>query len=167
MPTEALEAKFKSIVGVVADVLKTAGFKKSGSRFRREVDGNLQLIEFQRSGFNDRDCLRFTANIGVISARVLQKFEPEAHIQNKTEIDAHLRERLGNFRDKPGDYWWQLSESADDAMIADEIRQLISKRVLPFLMEHSDDDALATLWSSGRSPGLTEFQRNKFLAALS
>lgn len=166
MPAEALEAKYKNIVTAVAEVLKHSDFKKSGSRFRREVDGNLQLIEFQRSGFNDRDCLRFTANIGVLSRKVLRNLDPEARIEQKSEIDAHLRERLGNFRDQPGDYWWQISIASNEQAMVDEIRQLIVTRVLPFLAKHCSDDALVKLWSSGRSPGLTEFQRNRNLAAL-
>jgi len=110
MPSEFLEAKFKSILASVADALKDFGFKKSGAKFRREVEGNLQLIEFQRSAWNDRDCLRFTANIGILSGKVLKKLNPDASMQKQTEIDAHLRKRLGEFRDEQTDFWWENLE---------------------------------------------------------
>jgi len=87
-------------------------------------------------------------------------------MQKQTEIDAHLRKRLGEFRDQQSDYWWEIADSTDELLIADEIKQLMSERVLPFLAEHSNDSALAKLWGSGKSPGATEFQRRRYLAAI-
>jgi hypothetical protein len=165
MAEQQLQTKFKSVVLAVAAALKPHGFAKRGTKFRRG-EPNVQLIEFQRSISNDATSIKFTLNVGVVSARALRHFDPEAEPAKASVLEAHLRERIGTLSDERTDRWWQIDNQSNEQAINSEIVDLVIHKILPWLEKYSTDEALVDLWKSGRSPGLTEGQRNRYLTAL-
>lgn len=78
--------------------------------------------------------------------------------------DGHWRKRIGEFMDKPSDYWWTCRNSEDAVQPGKRIAMLLETAAL-LEMEHlASAEALAALWASGQSPGLTQMQRDGYLA---
>lgn len=166
MVDDRIETEFKRVLDAVTALLKPLGFSKRGRSFFRHVDGNLALIEFQRSIYNHLHSLKFTINVGIILGKLADR---EWDIKKSNIADAHLRERIGMFLSIPRDRWWTFDteSSTDSADLAiGEILPLLRDRALPYLNQNLSDDALITLWESGRSPGLTETLRTRYLAKL-
>jgi len=159
-----IEAKFEMIVAAVAEHLKPLGFSKRSHGFHRLLNGNVALIEFQRSVANDHGLLRFTMNVGVVSGRLASK--EAIDIKRVGSSGAHLRKRLGEFLPQRFDKWWELNASEPANAAIWEILELLRSHVIPFLDQHISDDALIALWETGRSPGLTEKQRTRYLDEL-
>jgi len=164
MTAEALEGRFAAIVQVAADLLKAHGFRKRGRTFRRPAHGNLEVIEFQRSHGNSAATLRFTLNIGVVSAHLAG--ERELDLSKAGSADAHLRRRIGDFLPVPDDKWWELSTGGSDDTVIAEITSLLAHHAVPYLSDHSSDTALVRLWESGQSPGITRGLRERYLSSL-
>ncbi|MEZ5901352.1 MAG: DUF4304 domain-containing protein [Hyphomicrobiaceae bacterium] len=153
------------VVRVCAMALKPLGFKKSGNSLSLINKGNLGLIEFQKSRTNDERILRFTVNLAVVSAKLLDKFEPS--INKATSANAHLRLRLGMLLPKVlKDQWWEISAKESVDQLAAELSNALVQYGAPYVCSHISDDQLVELWMSGQSPGITEFQRNSYLQKL-
>ncbi|WP_243395674.1 DUF4304 domain-containing protein [Sphingomonas oleivorans] len=146
-------------------MLQPAGFSKRGRKFRRFSEGNLALIELQRSVRSDSAAIQFTINVGIVSGRLLQ--ERGLDLKKVGCSHAHLNERIGFFLSDPQDKWWELDDSTEASGAICEITALIREKVLPFLDRHLPDAGLIDLWKTGRSPGLTEGQRVRYLSQLS
>jgi len=163
MADESLEQQFNALKLTLKAVLKPWGYTKQGQRFRRLIGGNAALIEVQRSSWNDGAAIRLTINVCVISSQLAGS---DIDIKKAGGERAQLRERIGFFLPDPHDKWWELNGTIGDAKVADEIVSLIIKKVLPFLNNYTSDQGLAELWKSGRSPGITEVQRLRYLEQL-
>jgi hypothetical protein len=129
------------------------------------IRGNVAIIQFQRSQWNQRGDIRFTLNTSIVSARLLERFGHSADVSRASEADGHLRERIGFYSNAKLDTWWRLHEGSEATGIISEVLQLLELAV-PYLDERSSDEALVELWQSGTSPGITEKQRNDYLAEL-
>lgn len=166
MPLAVLDAQFNQLLEAAALALKPHGYRKRGNDFRRAQEGNVALIAFQRSGFNDSEQLKFTVNLSVISAALLAHREAGSDISRAKEYDGHLRERIGMLLPGGRDRWWAFSAGVDCAGVEAEVIDALVVRAVPFLAAHVRDEDLIALWKSGRAPGLTEMQRARFLAVL-
>lgn len=166
MAARDLEAAYKRIVNAAAALLTAHGFKKSGTAFRNAHDGNVSIIEFQKSRDSSADAVKFTVNLGVISGELLRRWDDELDISKETVWSAHLRHRIGDFLSTPQDLWWNIAEDVDTLTIEAEVCDLITREAVPFLSRHATDADLIRLWRTGRSPGLTEGQRERNLAQL-
>lgn len=166
MASNELEEKFTAIVGSVAAGLRPLGFRKLGQRFRRDTDGNVSLVEFQRSAASDQHMIKFTLNVGVVSGRLLNALNPDSILQKVGSSEAHLRQRIGFFLHPPTDHWWALTSGTDTRVIAAEITSLVVRAAVPYLNEHGTDQSLLALWHTGNSPGSTEGQRQRYVALL-
>jgi hypothetical protein len=164
MAESVLEARFDQVVDAVATTLKESGFSRRGRVFRLVRDGNCAVVEFQRSLSRTRDHIRFTLNAGVVCGALLD--DGPAAAAKARFIDAHLSERIGRFLPAPTDKWWELSASNDLESTIAEITQLLESGAVPHLQAHLTSNALVELWESGRSPGLTEGQRQRNLKEL-
>lgn len=160
-----VEAQFKDVLNAAWAVLKDAGYTKRGTGFRSDKDGNIRIVDFQRSSESSASAIKFTVNLGVISSELLRRWDPEKDPSKEGIWGAHLRQRLGALTPANEDKWWTIMPSSD-ATIRDEIVDLIATLAIPFLQQHSYDSDLIALWKTGRSPGLTEGQRVRNLALL-
>ena len=80
--------------------------------------------------------------------------------------EAHLRERIGFLLQPSSDHWWVLTAATDARVVANEVAASVVEAGLPYLNAYGTDESLLALWQSGRSPGLTERQRLRFMALL-
>jgi hypothetical protein len=158
-----LDEKFARVVDATGVSLATLGFKKRRQSFRKTAGPNIAIVDFQRSNANEPGRLRFTVNVAVLSAAVAA--EHGVDLDKLSASDGHLRERIGSLLEK-GDWWWEIDTTTNVETLAGEVAAAIRDRAIPYLDSCSDDEALRTLWRTGRSPGLTEVQRKRFLAAL-
>jgi hypothetical protein len=164
MAGSALEERFDQVVDSVAATLTENGFTQRGRVFRLVRDGNCAVVEFQRSSSSTNDLIRFTLNTGVVCGALLD--DGPAAATKARFIDAHLSERIGRFLSAPTDKWWDLSASSDLEETTAEINHLLKSNAVPYLKTHLTSSALVDLWESGKSPGLTEGQRQRNLKEL-
>lgn len=139
----------------IAPAILEYGFRGRSSTFSRDVGDVSHLIQIQASSANSTDGSRFTVNVAVW-VRALSA-EPRA-----TVVGAHWNRRLGDLGPERTDLWWQ----ANDLAMADEAASDMSKRVrlfaIPALDQLTSSSDLLALWRSGKSPGLTAVQADRF-----
>jgi len=155
---------FDKVLKVVGENLKPLGFARKGHVFRLLRNGNCGLIEFQRSDKNTDEKLLFTINLGVVCGELLGWLR--SGIAETRLVDAHLRLRIGKLLPDRPDKWWEVTGLTDLVLITKEVVELLLKRAVPLIESHLETKALLDLWESGQSPGLTEFQRKRFLSEL-
>lgn len=160
------EEQFAEIIKAVHPVLKQAGYTKQGSKFRKLFCPNVALIQFQRSRYNDKYDIRFTINISIISAALMQYLGALEDLKKASEWHGHLRQRIGSFDPLATDKWWKLDDNSDAQSISKEVVQLVTDCAIPFISDHSTDEQLLAYWKSGKAAGTTEFQREQFVAIL-
>jgi Domain of unknown function (DUF4304) len=155
----ALDAWKKLVASPVAELLKQRGFRKSGLNFSASGSGVTLLVSLQSSTGSTQGSLKITCNLGI-------RVEQLATRPGSGVWDAHWRERIGFFLPEPRDYWWVCSSDEDARRVGYEIAALLENRALPTMEELATPAALAALWSSGSSPGLTERLRVEYLSQL-
>ncbi len=64
------------------------------------------------------------------------------------------------------DQWWEISEAVAVGALASEVSEVIATDGAPYVAHYLDVDELIALWESGKSPGLTETQRVRYLEKL-
>jgi hypothetical protein len=158
-----IELKFKLLLEDVAALLKPRGFSKRGMSFRRVSSGNVALIAAQRSQFGAAGSIRFTFNAAIICGRLLSDEDPT--ISKAGVMHAHLSERIGEFLSEPADAWWELDGASDPSVVLADLAPPLALAAR-FLVEHAEDANMIDLWESGRSPGLTDGQRRRYLQEL-
>jgi hypothetical protein len=165
MPGKSLiDQGYNRIVAHVGAVAKPFGFKRRGNLMRLTERGSCAIIQFQRSNSNNAETVRFTLNLSIVCGRLLDGFSPP--LDRTSEMHGHVRERIGFLLPQPHDKWWMLDANIAPETIAEEIGSLVADSAIPFLREHLGCDKLQALWESGRAPGLTEFQRVRYLGVL-
>jgi len=158
------EEIFEDLLKAAGESLKPLGYIQRGPVFRLLTHGNCGVVEFQRSDKSSDEKLVFTVNLGVACGELLdagQASAPKARI-----IDAHLRQRIGMLLTDRPDKWWEVTASTDRVSLVHEVVELLVKKVAPYVENHLATKALIALWESGQSPGLTAFQRTRFLSKL-
>ncbi|HZM90009.1 MAG TPA: DUF4304 domain-containing protein [Blastocatellia bacterium] len=149
-----------SVVDAVAGVLAPLGFRKSGSKFSRSLSDVVHLVSVQSSVSSTASLLRATVNLGIwIPALADDGAKPDIWA-------AHWRERLGFLMPNATDRWWEARSDREAAAAALEIGHALRTFALPVLDSLATADAVAALWRSGRSPGLTERGAQRYLDAL-
>jgi hypothetical protein len=153
----ALEDWKKIIAASVAELLKKHGFRKNGLRFSADRGDAKLLVEFQSSQMSDKTQLLLTLNLTIR----LGQLDRDPSI---SPGDGHWRKRIGSFMEKPGDYWWACRNDEDAIQAGKRIAMLLETAALPEMEHLASAEALAALWVSGQSPGLTQIQRDRYLA---
>jgi hypothetical protein len=138
----------KATYGAVQPAMKGAGYRRSGSTFRRiiEPDGLVHVVGFQRGGFiqmtpGDLQVTTpyggFTVNLGVWLPGVERALHPliapaDDSVRAKTirAGSCHLQSRLGTLLPVPADYWWPVSEDSEAGEI---VAEALSDYGLPWL----------------------------------
>ncbi len=158
------ERLFSDLVKAVGEKLKGLGYAKRGQVFRILANNNCGLIDFQRSVSNTTDAISFTINLGVVCGDLLD--QTVTQLKDAQITDAHVRQRIGQLLTGQQDKWWQLNVSANFESLSREIVDLISNKAVPFVSNFLNTNSVRSLWESGKSPGLTELQRVRFLSKL-
>jgi len=155
----SLDTWKKLVAAPVAQLLKPRGFRKAGLSFSAACPGVTLLVALQSSTGSTRANLQITCNVAV-------RLDQLATGPRLGVWDAHWRLRIGFFLSSPHDHWWPCTSDEDARCAGQEIAALLESPGLPVLEGLASPAALAWLWSSGRSPGLTEWQRAEYLARL-
>ncbi len=155
----------KVIMRQIYNVLKPAGFRKRRNTFMAERNDVVLLIQLQKSLRTTRNCLIVTINLGVFSPILRSKLGYAT--QRPAMIYSQWQERIGFLLPEHRDKWWTVCDEEQALKVAEEIAGVIVKYGLPTLEELSSTDKLRLLWESGRSPGLTEAERQRYLRILS
>jgi hypothetical protein len=164
MPRAELDVAFSKVLVETAKKVDKLGFGRQGSILRVIRHGNAGLIEFQKSTKSSRDKIIFTVNLAVICGALLEPGQPS--LEKARCTNAHLRQRIGMLMPGRQDKWWEISESTAVDALTSEVSEVIASDGAPFVVRYLDVNELVALWASGKSPGLTETQRVRYLEKL-
>lgn len=164
MSKSSIEETFREVIVRAASHAKSHGFKRQGQTLRKIWGGNAAIIEFQRSRDNTSTSLRFTINIAIVCGLLIdQGYTP---IEKTKSYNGHLIQRIGYVLPSKYDTWWEIDEMTRKDNIVSEILGVVLDYAVPFLEKHISNEAMIDLWSSGTSPGITDFQRQNLLDEL-
>jgi hypothetical protein len=151
---------WKSLVAApISGLLKQREFRKSGLKFSSIRPEATLLVGLQSGAGTTQEGLRITCNLGIVLHALGSR-------DNHDIWDSHWRERIGYFMPEPRDHWWVCSTD-DTAMTAGrEMAALLESQALPEMERLASRAAMIALWTSGRSPGLTEYQCSQYLQRL-
>lgn len=150
----------KVILEALAGTLVPAGFRKTGSVFKRSRKDIVHLLSLQSSNESTASLLRVTANLAIWTGVLSDE-------RTKPDVSAsQWRQRIGFLLPVHQDYWWIARSEIEARDVASEICDAVMKYGLPALDGISSTADLATLWESNRSPGLTAIQAQRYLACL-
>jgi hypothetical protein len=156
---------YRLLVARLTTALRPKGFAGRGGTFLLEREGNLLVVGLQKSQKSSRQSISCTVNLGVASGRLLRFFSVQ-RVPGKPPSECHWTERLGLLLPGPADRWWTLETRTDPSPVLQELEESVLSSGLPALEQVHHDEALKALWMSGRSPGLTNLQRLKYLSVL-
>lgn len=154
----------KEVVDLLAPILTAFGFRQKRNVFWYETEDNVLLLEIQFSRVRNGESAKFTVNAGVFCKRIGADIGQESVIPPDWE-DCHLRQRIGHLLPKATDIWWTIESDQPvmgDIDVADAVREF----GVPYLKRFERAIDLQTEWRTGRSPGLTAFQRDQYLGLL-
>ena len=160
MGTESL---LKPVLTVLSATLKPRGYVRSGSTVRLRNSDTVCIISLQSSTSSISALAKVTVNLGV---HVPAFQGPERPEESPSTWSTHWHQRIGHLLPAKDDVWWSIHTVEEGTSIAAEIVGCIERFGLPALAQVSTLSALRQLWESGRSPGLTQAQRVRFLQQL-
>jgi len=149
----------KRVAAPVAELLKPRGFRKSGLSFTAARDEATLIVALQASTGTTQAILRVTCNVAIQLHRFAAGLRPNVW-------DAQWHQRIGFFMPERCDHWWTCDSDEAAGRAGREIAALLEASALPEMERLAAPAALACLWRSGRSPGLTDGQRTEYLSAL-
>ena len=151
-----------SIVRIVGTTLSAHGFSRRGLTLLKRAGDSTALVNFQSSSSSSRERLTFTVNVGIKFDCLLSERE-----KNSTSVwDSHVQWRLGHLLPQRKDTWWETTPGDNMLALGNDMALLIQETALPLIDQYLDPRAVIALWETGQSPGLTEFQRVRFLERL-
>lgn len=161
----------KTLLERLHAILKPCGFRKKGATFTRTIDDDVALlVNLQKSTGSDSASVRATVNLGVFSFVVSRACDHQdlwRHASATPSIwNCHWRERIGFLMPDPSDRWWTVTSVEEATKAGDEMGAALIRYGLPALDQVGSTDRLRALWARGESPGLSEKQREEYLAAL-
>jgi hypothetical protein len=115
------------------------------------------------AGKSTKDVPVVTINVGIFSRTVAQS-EGNTHEPNLAE--AHWWRRIGHYLPGGSDKWWTIHSQQEADLCAAEIVTILNEEALPEMRSLASTDKLKSLWEEGSSPGVTDYQRQRFLKAL-
>ena len=151
---------WKSLIAApISGLLKQREFRKSGLKFSSVRPEATLLVRLQSSVGTTREVLRITCNLGIVLHALGSRDNHEVR-------DGHWRERIGYFMPEPRDHWWVCSTDDTARTAGREMAALLESQALPEMERLASRAAMIALWTSGRSPGLTEYQCSQYLQRL-
>lgn len=138
MASRSAQDKFDDLLKAhVAPVLQEAGFKRSGSTFRRRRTGAWQILNLQRSRWSDSRSAEFTINLGA-SLDVLHGSDP-SWVKRGWPLEAQcdFRTRIGALLNG-ADKWWAVTRLRSVGSVAAPAINAIESAGIPWLDLHAD-----------------------------
>jgi Domain of unknown function (DUF4304) len=136
-------------------VLNNRGFKKSGHLYTHKAGKIIQMVEVQRSRWNDRNMVAFTLNGGIHVSGVTSTFRRKPEPEQPGITDCCITVRVGMLGVSKLDIWWKLSANNDpdhDNQVAEEITSATTGLVLPFLDRFQSEEQVTQFLSQERGP---------------
>ena len=121
------------------------------------------FVQLQSSIKTTKDSLIVTVNLGIFSKRVAVIV---GNTRKPNILEAHWQVRIGHFMHEGVDKWWEIHNGGEADSVGREISTILSTEVLPKMKSLASTRSLKSLWESGISPGLTDFERKQYLQAL-
>lgn len=153
---------FKNILKLSAKNLSARGFSQDRQTFRKFANGNCGIVNFQKSKSSSKDRIIFTVNVGVLYGSIVE--DSDLKISKASVWDAHLRERIGQILADQHDKWWEITSQTDVDLMFSQNFDVVCERAADYINKYIAIKAIIDLWESGKSPGLTEQQRIKYLS---
>ena len=144
-------------------LLKPIGFRKKQQCFSAEQGDTVLFIQMQSSKKSTKNVLVVTINLGIFSRIVAESVR---NTRAPNVYDAHWRARIGSLMPDESDKWWEVQSSDEAHLCGTEITSILTNRALPQMRGLASTDLLKSLWEKGKSPGLTDYQREQYLQAL-
>jgi hypothetical protein len=162
-----VEDLYKEMIrGVIFPPLKKLGYTKVKTSFYFRFEGNLGIINFQKSQKSDSSQIVFTVNMGIASKRILNFLSFPEEKQRPLIWDTQLRVRLGHLLWEGHDVWWTINQETTIDTLGPLFLDYVVNYCVPFIQDYITDEALRDLWMTGKSPSLTEFERLLYLSVL-
>jgi hypothetical protein len=144
--------------------LEPFGYRQAGVQFLRELAEVTHLVELQCSRDGDANHIAVTVNLGVYAPSLVDR-DIREYIRPSI-AQAHWRECLGILMPERRDKWWTIESVEQAAEAAPDIALSIEEYGLPQLAKIADLAALRSIWQVGVSPGLSDYQRRRFMERL-
>lgn len=123
----------------ISPALRSLGLVGSGGRYSLPSETHWSRIGFQKSAYSDRQEIRFTVNLLVVSRNAWDEFrlqnphigkEPSATIWYGSPV---ATTRLGTLMPDQEDQWWQVGPAFDSALTAQDVILNLERYGLPWL----------------------------------
>jgi hypothetical protein len=128
--------------------LKTHGFVKHGDTFSKRIEGNVAVIEFQRSPDSTPSEYVFFVNLQTTS-RLVYWFERGQSKLPDVPKDDHWWVRLGELLPKKASWGWKIENQEEASWMAEGILDALREYGLPLLETHAHDQDLLEGWTRG------------------
>jgi hypothetical protein len=153
-------AHLKGLVAApITGLLKQREFRKSGLKFYSVRPEATLLVGLQSSVGTTREVLKITCNLAIVLHALGSRDNHDIWV-------SHWRKRIGDFMPEPRDHWWVCSTDDPARVAGREMAALLEGQALPEMDRLASGAAMIELWTSGRSPGITEYQRAQYLREL-
>jgi hypothetical protein len=150
-----LQAEFDEILkNLVFPFFKELGFKKNGNGFNKKTGEITQVVNIQKSRWNNKDNVSFTFNIGFFSAEIYIDFWNKGIPKFIKDYDCQITYRLGQLT-KGSDYWYELNERIEKANLEIEIYENLNHYLKPFIEKTIDLNSLKELIQTDKYAEMT------------
>ena len=152
----------KIILDKIKEVLKQRHFKKSGQSFKYSNGDLTYYVDLQSSTSSTMTELKVTVNTGIAS-ELLYRLEEKAITSH---LRGHFRKRIGDYLTLPRDTWWTVNDTETAITTANEIANIIYKKVWIEFEQITSTEDLIELWLKGMCFGLSDYTRQEYLVML-
>lgn len=127
--------------------LQARGFRKQGTTFWRDHGEVIDVVNVQKSRWNDSGSAEFTLNLGLYWKRIHELLNEPLKSTPPKEYQCTVQQRLGFLFPATAafpqgrDYWWQVSAGSDPASVAGEVVDQLERFGLPWMARLHDLDA--------------------------
>lgn len=134
----------KQIENAVKPLLKEAGFKKNGLTWRLSTDQGTAVFNIQRSSWSTAYYFNFGFHIGSLEKKTLPK-ESDCHVRGRIE------NLLGSEEEMRESYrYLDFENEIEMPSRLEKLAWYVDKRIIPWLVRHSETQELLGLLRGGR-----------------
>ena len=145
--------------------MREHGFRRSGSTFRLEREGDIGQVNIQSSLSSTRDEAKVTANVAVTLALIKRFWDPFPELSDHYSW-GHWQVRIGHLTPANHDTWWKIrSIEPADSQLASFV-QALRDHAIPALKRHLSAEALRDIYLAGPYPFVPEIRRLRMLVVL-
>jgi len=157
--------KYRVLLSEINRNVRNLGFRRKGATFFNCEEGNVGLLNFQKSTKSNSHTTFFTLNLGVYCSTLNQLDVPGMGAK-PTISDCHWRERIGFLLPERHDYWWQINDADPLENLISEVIGIVLSIAVPEIKKHITDISLQDSWMEGIFSGINEQQMYIYLIAM-